>query len=41
MPIAPSISFLDPDRSAACRAPGFAYGWAYEAINFLEMARTR
>jgi uncharacterized protein len=26
--------FMHPDRSADCRTPVFAYGWAYEAINY-------
>lgn len=26
--------FVHPDASADCRTPAFAYGWAYEAINY-------
>lgn len=26
--------FMHPDGSADCRTPAFAYGWAYEAINY-------
>jgi pimeloyl-ACP methyl ester carboxylesterase len=32
--VAGSADLIRPARSADCRTPAFAYGWAYEAINY-------